>query len=207
MTAFLLVITAIVAYVLGGMNGAIIASRCIFHDDVRNHGSGNAGLTNFYRTYGVKGIVLVLAVDVLKTVVSALLGGILLRSKGAFEVGLLFGGFCAIFGHAAPIMHGFKGGKGVLCAGTMILLVDPVAGICCWAVVRLVAICTRYISLASCLACLAGPIFMVVFSHGGLEVLLTLFCALVVVVRHAENIVRIIGGTENRFSFSRNGQK
>ena len=71
----------------------------------------------------------------------------------------------------------------------------------------LVAICTRYISLASCLACLAGPIFMVVFGHGGLEVLLTLFCTLVVVVRHAENIVRIIGGTENRFSFSRNGQK
>ena len=203
MTAFLLVITAVVAYFLGGVNGAIIASRYIFHDDVRNHGSGNAGLTNFHRTYGLKGIVLVLAVDVIKTIVSALLGGILLRSQGAFEVGLLFGGFCAILGHAAPAMYNFKGGKGVLCAGTMILFVDPVAGICCWAVFLLVVICTRYISLASCLSCLVGPIFMVIFGHSGLEVLLTLLCALVVVIRHAENIVRIIGGTENRFTLKK----
>jgi len=203
MTAVLLVIIAIVAYFLGGLNGAIIASRFVFHDDVRKHGSGNAGLTNFHRTYGVKGIVLVLAIDVLKTIISVLVGGWLLKSAGAVTVGQLFGGFCAILGHAAPAMYDFKGGKGVLCAGTMILVVDPVAGICCWGVFILVAICTRYISMSSCIACLMGPVFLVIFGHGGLEVLLTLLCALIVVIRHGENIVRLIGGTENRFTFNR----
>ncbi len=206
MTALLLVITAVLAYFLGGLNGSIIASRVFFHDDVRNHGSGNAGLTNFNRTYGVKGIVLVLAIDVLKTVISALLGGWLLRSADAVTVGRVFGGFCAILGHAAPVLYGFRGGKGVLCAGTMILIVDPVAGLCCWAIFILVAICTRYISLSSCIACLMGPVFLAIFGHGGLEVLLTLFCALTVVIRHGENIVRLIGGTENRFAFNK-GQK
>ena len=70
MTPVLLIIIALVAYSLGGVNGAIVSSRYIFHDDIRNHGSGNAGLTNFNRTYGVKGIVLVLAIDVIKTVLA-----------------------------------------------------------------------------------------------------------------------------------------
>ncbi len=201
--AFLLVIIAIVGYILGGLNGAIITSRFVFHDDVRNHGSGNAGLTNFNRTYGVKGILLVLAIDVVKTLISVLIGGWLLSSADAKTVGQVFGGFCAILGHAAPIMYGFKGGKGVLCAGTMILVVDPVAGICCWGVFILVAICTRYISLSSCIACLMGAVFLVIFGHGGLEVLLTLLCGLLVVIKHAENILRIINGSESRFTFNK----
>ena len=203
MTVLLLIVTALIAYTLGGLNGAIIASNVFFHDDVRRHGSGNAGLTNFNRTYGVKGIVLVLAVDVLKTLISALIGGWLLSTVDAKTVGQLFGGFCAILGHAAPVWYGFKGGKGVLCAGTMILLVNPVAGLCCWAVFILVAICTRYISLSSCIACLMGPVFLRIFGGSGLEVLLVLFCALVVFFKHAENILRIINGSESRFTFNK----
>ena len=203
MTPILLIIIALVAYSLGGVNGAIISSRYIFHDDVRNHGSGNAGLTNFNRTYGVKGIVLVLAIDIIKTVLAVLFGGLLMKSAGAPEVGRVFGGFCAILGHVAPIYYGFKGGKGVLCAGTMILIVDPVAGICCWAVFILVAICTRYISLSSCIACLMGPVFAAIFGVSGLEVLLVLFCALLVVFKHAENILRIFNGSESRFTFNK----
>ena len=203
MTVLLLIVTALIAYTLGGLNGAIIASNVFFHDDVRRHGSGNAGLTNFNRTYGVKGIVLVLAVDVLKTLISALIGGWLLSIVDARAVGQVFGGFCAILGHAAPLWYGFKGGKGVLCAGTMILLVNPVAGLCCWAVFILVAICTRYISLSSCIACLMGPVFLRIFGGSGLEVLLVLFCALVVFFKHAENILRIINGSESRFTFNK----
>ena len=203
MTVLLLIVTALIAYTLGGLNGAIIASNVFFHDDVRKHGSGNAGLTNFNRTYGVKGIVLVLAIDVLKTLVSALIGGWLLSIVDARAVGQVFGGFCAILGHAAPLWYGFKGGKGVLCAGTMILLVNPVAGLCCWAVFILVAICTRYISLSSCFACLMGPVFLRIFGGSGLEVLLVLFCALVVFFKHAENILRIINGSESRFTFNK----
>ena len=203
MRTLLLIIIAIVAYFCGGLNGAIISSRFIFHDDVRKHGSGNAGLTNFHRTYGTKGAAMVIAIDVLKSVIAVLVGGWLLGTVGEKSVGQIFAGFCLIFGHIAPVLYGFRGGKGVLCAGTMILIVDPVAGLCCWAVFILVVIATRYVSLASMMACLLGPVFLAIFKHSGLEVLLTLLAALLVVIKHAENILRLIGGTESRLSFGK----
>ncbi|MBQ9734211.1 MAG: glycerol-3-phosphate 1-O-acyltransferase PlsY [Clostridia bacterium] len=203
MRTLLLIIIAIVAYFCGGLNGAIISSRFIFHDDVRKHGSGNAGLTNFHRTYGTKGAAMVIAIDVLKSVIAVLVGGWLLGTVGEKSVGQIFAGFCLILGHIAPVLYGFRGGKGVLCAGTMILIVDPVAGLCCWAVFILVVIATRYVSLASMMACLLGPVFLAIFKHSGLEVLLTLLAALLVVIKHAENILRLIGGTESRLSFGK----
>ena len=198
MRTLILIIIAVIAYFCGGLNGAIISSRYIFHDDVRKHGSGNAGLTNFHRTYGTKGVLMVIAIDVIKSVIAVLIGGWLMAGVGEKGVGQIFAGFCLIMGHIAPVFHGFRGGKGVLCAGTMILIVDPVAGICCWAAFILVVICTRYVSLASMVACLLGPVFLAVFKHSGLEVLLTLLAALLVVVKHSENILRLIAGTESR---------
>ena len=203
MRTLLLIIIAIVAYFCGGLNGAIISSRFIFHDDVRKHGSGNAGLTNFHRTYGTKGAAMVIAIDVLKSVIAVLVGGWLLGTVGEKSVGQIFAGFCLILGHIAPVLYGFRGGKGVLCAGTMILIVDPVAGLCCWAVFILVVIATRYVSRASMMACLLGPVCLAIFKHSGLEVLLTLLAALLVVIKHAENILRLIGGTESRLSFGK----
>ena len=207
MTALLLIIAAVCAYILGGLNGAIITSRFFFRQDIREHGSGNAGLTNFHRIYGTAGIALVLAIDVLKSVIAVLIGGALLSAVGEKDVGQIFAGFCLMMGHIFPVFYQLRGGKGVLCAGTLILIVDPVVGLCCWAVFILVVICTRYVSLASMLACLSAPIFMVVFKYSGLEVLLILLCALLVVFKHGENVLRLIGGTENRLSFGKTAKK
>lgn len=206
MKVLLLIVIAIIGYILGGFNGAILTSQYIFHDDIRKHGSGNAGLTNFFRTYGFKGFLWVLGIDVIKTVIAVLLGGWLMNIVGEKSVGQLFAGFCVIMGHVAPVLHLFKGGKGVLCAGVMILMVDPVAGLCCWAVFAVIVLFTRYVSLASCVACLTGAMFMTIFKNGGLEVMLTFLCAVVVVVKHIENIKRIISGEESKISFSRAGQ-
>lgn len=207
MRVLFLIITAICAYFLGGLNGAIITSRFVFHQDIREHGSGNAGLTNFHRTYGVAGIAMVLAIDVLKSVVAVLIGGALMNVVGEKTVGQLFAGFCLMLGHIFPAFYQFKGGKGVLCAGTLILMVDPVVGLCCWAAFIVVVIFTHYVSLASMIACLLGPVFLAVFKYSGLEVVLTLLCALMVVVKHAENILRLIGGTENKLSFGKSAKK
>ncbi len=201
MTVLFLIITALVAYVIGGVNGAIITSRYVFRKDIRDYGSGNAGLTNFFRTFGLSGILVVIGIDVVKSLVSVLLGGALLGIEGERTVGMLFGGFCVMLGHVAPAMYAFRGGKGVLCAGTMILLVDWRAGLCCWLIFIIVVAFTRYVSLASCMACLMGPVFMAIFGHSGMEVLLTLLCALMAVVKHGENILRLIGGTESRINF------
>jgi len=207
MRVLFLIITAICAYFLGGLNGAIITSRFFFHQDIREHGSGNAGLTNFHRTYGVAGIAMVLAIDVIKSVVAVLIGGALMNIVGEKAVGQIFAGFCLMMGHIFPAFYQFRGGKGVLCAGTLILMVDPVAGLCCWAAFIIVVVCTHYVSLASMIACLLGPVFLAVFKFSGLEVVLTLLCALLVVVKHAENILRLIGGTENKLSFGSKSPK
>ncbi len=203
MKVLLLIVIAIIGYILGGFNGAILTSQYVFHDDIRKHGSGNAGLTNFFRTYGLKGFALVVGIDAVKTIIAVLLGGWLMNIIGEKTVGQLFAGFCVIMGHVAPVLHLFKGGKGVMCAGVMILIADPIAGLCCWAIFAVIVLFTRYVSLASCVACLMGAVFMAIFKNGGLEVMLTFLCALVVVVRHYENILRIIRGEERKIEFSR----
>lgn len=207
MRTLLLILTAVIAYCLGGLNGAIITSRFVFNKDVRAFGSHNAGLTNFLRTFGSHSVFMVIAIDVLKSVIAVLLGGALLNIVGEKTVGQLFAGFCLMMGHILPVLYQFKGGKGVLCAGTLILLVDWKVGLICWAVFIVVAVFTKYVSLASMLACLSAPIVMAIFGFEPLEILLILLCALLVVVRHAENIVRLIGGTENRLSFGPSAKK
>lgn len=207
MTTLLLILVAIIAYLCGGLNGAIITSRFMYHKDVRAYGSHNAGLTNFHRTFGVKGVAAVLAVDVLKSVVAVLLGGALMSIVDEKLIGQIFAGFCLILGHIMPVTYQFKGGKGVLCAGTMILLVDWRVGLICWAAFIIVVIFTHYVSLASMIACLLAPIVMPMFGYTALQIVLVLLCALLVVIKHAENILRLIGGTENKLQFGGPGQK
>lgn len=115
-------ITAVISYLLGCCNTSIVISKYFLRDDVRNHGSGNAGLTNFYRVFGQKKILFVILADVMKTVVSVLLGAAVLDTFcGQPVIGKLLGGLFCIVGHMYPVMFGLKGGKGVLAGGTLAL--------------------------------------------------------------------------------------
>ncbi len=120
----LLAAIAVFSYLLGGLNGAIIASKYVFHRDVRDYGSGNAGLTNFFRTFGAPGLAIVIGTDVLKTVIAVVAGGLIMGTQGAAATGQVFAGFCVMLGHIYPVFYGFRGGKGVLCAETMLLIVS-----------------------------------------------------------------------------------
>lgn len=203
MKVLLLVITAAAAYFLGGVNGAIIASRLLHHKDIRSYGSGNAGLTNYYRTFGWQGAVLVVALDVFKAVFATLIGGWLLGMEGAGVVGKLFAGFCAILGHMFPAYYRFRGGKGVLSGVSMAFVVDWRVGLGCFVVFLIVVLFTRYVSLGSMLGSLSCPVLLWIFGYDTLEGVLGLLCALLIVIKHAENIVRLIGGTERRLEFGR----
>lgn len=115
---FCVVLVLLVSYLLGCFNGSVVISHFIIKDDVRSHGSGNAGLTNFYRTYGAKYALGVIALDMGKTVVAGLIGGYLfwfLRQD--WTLGLLLAGIGCELGHMFPAFYGFKGGKGILCGG------------------------------------------------------------------------------------------
>ncbi|MEG0876198.1 MAG: glycerol-3-phosphate 1-O-acyltransferase PlsY [Oscillospiraceae bacterium] len=193
-----LAITAIVSYLLGGLNGAIISSVNFFKKDVRDFGSGNAGLTNFTRTFGSHGVLIVVLTDVLKTIIAVLFGGWLLGLLGYPMLGKLFAGFCAMLGHVYPVYYNFKGGKATLCAGAMVWAIDWRVGIICWAIFLTVVIFTKYVSLGSIVSVLALPIGIWAFGHSGLEALLALFCAMLLIFAHRENIKRLLAGTESK---------
>ena len=195
-----LAITAMLSYCLGGINGAIITSVNYFKRDVRDFGSGNAGLTNFSRTFGEEHAALVLVVDIAKTILAVLFGGWLLGHLGLADVGRLFAGFCTIIGHIYPPYYGFQGGKGVLCAGVMALMVDWRVGIICFVIFLAIVLFTRYVSLGSLIGMLCFPLMLLIFGYSGLECLLALFCALLVVFAHRENIKRLMRGEESRIS-------
>ena len=141
LTPVLLVLIAAAAYVLGSVNGSIIVSRYLFHSDVRTMGSGNAGLTNFYRNYGPKGIAGVLGIDIAKGVLAALIGGLVFPLATGdqalkpeyVDIGRLFAVFCLILGHVFPVFYGFRGGKGILSGGTLVLLLNWRVAAVAWA--------------------------------------------------------------------------
>ena len=133
MTAFLIVLAvAAEAYLLGSMDTGILVSKYLYHDDVRTHGSGAAGMTNMLRTFGKKAAALTAVGDVLKGVVAVCLGRWLfghLPADAAVSpyLGVYLAAILAVVGHSKPIYFGFKGGKGVLVAAGAILAVQ----LCC----------------------------------------------------------------------------
>ncbi|MBQ2617987.1 MAG: glycerol-3-phosphate 1-O-acyltransferase PlsY [Oscillospiraceae bacterium] len=206
MKILLLVLSAAIAYGLGGINGAIVASWMTQHKDVRNYGSGNAGLTNYYRTFGAVGVALVIGIDIVKGVVAVLLGGALLGIVGQPTVGKLFAGFCLVLGHMYPAFHRFKGGKGVLCAAVVAFVLDWRIGLSLIGLFALVVLLTRYVSLGSILAALTFPVLVWAFGYTALDGLLVLLTALLIVVKHGENIQRLLRGTESKLKWKKSAQ-
>ncbi len=222
MIGTVLFLSAVISYFLGCVNGAVIVSKYILKDDIRTHGSGNAGLTNFHRTFGGKWTAVVLLLDVVKTVLAvwlslALPGVILSLYAGGFywpwlvwtspipgiwAVYLKYwaGMFCVI-GHMYPCMFGFKGGKGILSGGTLLLLVGDWRIILVgWGGFLLLAVLTRWVSLGSTWAGLSFP-FSTWFVYQDWR--LTLMAAVVgglIVWKHRGNIQRILKGEERKFS-------
>lgn len=211
LTPVLLVLIAAAAYVLGSVNGSIIVSRYLFHSDVRSMGSGNAGLTNFYRNYGPKGIAGVLGIDIAKGVLAALIGGLVFPLATGDEaikpeyvdIGRLFAVFCLILGHVFPVFYGFRGGKGILCGVSAVFIVDYNAGVIALVVFVLAFLLTRYVSLGSVLGTISVPVTLLAKGFSGLCLILACLSVLLVIMKHGENIVRIIRHKEPRFVFRR----
>ena len=131
--AFLLFATAAAAYFLGCFNGAVIISKYILRDDVRSHGSGNAGLTNFYRTFGGPLTLAVILCDVLKAVIAVWLGTWLLgQATGWLVMSKYWAGVFCLLGHMFPCMFHFKGGKGILSGGTIAIMIDWRVALVVW---------------------------------------------------------------------------
>lgn len=194
---------AVFAYFCGCFNGSVIVSKYILRDDVRNHGSGNAGLTNFYRTFGGPLTAIVILTDVLKAVVAIelsvwLLGGTLSPAYAKYWAAL----FC-LLGHMFPAMFAFKGGKGVLSGSVIILLMDWRIGLIIWGLFILCFVTTRYVSLGSITGGAIFPFLTAWIYRDPVLIVLGVLCGGLIVWQHRSNIHRIATGTERKFHFHR----
>ena len=200
---FVTCVIVLVSYLLGCINGSVMTSHFIIKDDVRKHGSGNAGLTNFYRTYGAKYALMVIGLDMGKTVVACLIGGFMFSHLfGDWTLGVLLGGLGCELGHVFPVFFGFKGGKGILSGSMLAILLGWKVALVAWGVFMLLWGLTRYVSLGSLAAAVSLPITVYFFlGHNWVYTGLALFMAALVVYCHRENIVRLLHGTENKFKW------
>lgn len=196
-----MLLTAVVSYFLGCFNGAVIVSKYILRDDVRNHGSGNAGLTNFYRTFGGPLTAVVILCDVLKAVAAlsisaALLGHLL----GWTVLGKYWAGVFCLLGHMFPCMFKFKGGKGILSGGTIAIMIDWRIAMVVWGGFLILTVLTRYVSLGSLWAGASFPFISWYCYSEPVIVILAFACGGLVVWQHRANIKRLLQGNENKFS-------
>lgn len=217
-----MVFIAVVAYLLGSINTSIIVGK-MYGIDIRQKGSGNAGLTNTLRILGKRAALVVLVGDILKGVVSILLAKILapvLTTEYAVgeniinvpiiytELAMQIAGLAVVIGHIFPIFYKFKGGKGVLTSIVVILMTQWQVGVACLVIFLVTVLATRYVSLGSILAAFSCPFFLValekyisidVMSNAFSWVIFDTILAIIVIWGHRGNLTRLIGNTERKF--------
>ena len=202
------ILAFVIAYLLGNLNGAVVISRLIAHEDVRTKGSGNAGLTNFTRNYGSASSVFVVLIDVGKAALACLIGGLLLKQYGLYHEGVAVGGLGVILGHDFPALLGFKGGKGILSGVTVALMLDWRLGLLVFGIFLAAYFLTHYVSLGSILS--AGSFgFFYAWAHPDrtFPIIVSLFLSGLIVWMHRGNIVRLVKGEERKTNLLSKGKK
>lgn len=213
-----ILITVAISYLLGSCNSAIISVRLLKHEDIREHGSKNAGLTNTLRCFGKGPALMTLIGDLGKGILAAFLSILICKALlGAdFEehyfldemaIGYISGIF-SILGHIFPVYYGFKGGKGVLVSCSILLVIDPITFCIVIPLFIIIVAISKYVSLGSILSAAAYP-FITFFVHffvysvgterAVLHTALVVCTSAMLIYMHRTNIERLKNGTENKF--------
>lgn len=187
-----------VAYLLGSISTSIIVSKIMLGDDIRNHGSGNAGATNTLRTVGKLGALLVVLGDILKTIIAILAAKLFLKSDPS---AVYIAGLGAVIGHNFPLYFGFRGGKGIIVSTVAILFADPIIGLITVVIAILIIAVSRYVSLGSISGAVIFVILSLIFKSSTPDfVVFACILALLAIYMHKTNIQRLISGTESKLS-------
>lgn len=202
------VAAVIAAYLLGSLSFAVIVSRMMGLKDPRSYGSHNPGATNVLRSGSKKAAVATLLLDALKGWLPVVLVKWFGKDFGLEDGTLAAVAFAAFLGHLFPVFFGFKGGKGVATAAGALLGIDWLLGLATLATWLIVAWFTRYSSAASMASAAFAPIFYLmgdrVVWYAERSVLLAIFMiGLLLVVRHRDNINKLVAGTESRLNFGK----
>ncbi|MDF9800623.1 glycerol-3-phosphate acyltransferase PlsY [Catalinimonas alkaloidigena] len=200
-----IILSLIVAYLLGSIPTAVWYGLRFHGVDVRKHGSGNAGATNTFRVLGKRAGSIVMLVDILKGLTATMLAFFLIKThaidSGQLVEYKLLLGVIAVIGHVFPLYTNFKGGKGVATLLGMVVSLQPWVALSCIVVFLLTLTFSKYVSLSSLLATLAFPLLLMVPPFKTDEPILIFFGFLMFVVlaiTHKKNIVRLLNGDENR---------
>ena len=217
--------TAVIAYLIGSLNPAILITRAFTHKDIRTMGSGNEGFTNVLRSVGKWPAILTITCDYLKGIIAVLIGFWIFSAMTVtndvapleyVKYGRYLAGCFCIIGHAFPIYFGFKGGKGVVTANALMLVVDFRVFCLVLGTFLLIFLFTRTISLGSlvgaamypvytCLICyfcdylpLIGTADELRFRYVLISTGFAMMVGLMVIIMHNENIKRLINGEEKK---------
>ena len=205
-----ILITVLVGYLLGNLNGAVCMSQLVAHEDVRSHGSGNAGLTNFIRNYGAGKSIAVIAIDGGKAALACLAGGLILGADpyGMKLEGMAIGGLAVMLGHDFPALLGFKGGKGIMSGCLVAFTVDWRIGVLILSVFAIMYLITGYVSLGSVMASVAFCVGFGIFHHDNLTVMICgIVMGVLAVFMHRSNISRLLKGQEKKTNLFGKGKK
>lgn len=196
----LMLVYIFIPYLLGSVNTAIIVSGAMYHDDIRNHGSGNAGFTNMMRNYGKKAAIITFVGDILKTVLAVLIGWCVFGYLTAYIAGL-----ACLIGHVFPVFYNFRGGKGVVCLATILLMLDWRLFLILLAIFIILVLGTKYISAGSVICAMLFPLILNRMNDTPFKMIeiIALAIAVIIVVKHRDNIKRIFNGTESKFAFKK----
>lgn len=200
-------LSAIMSYLLGSVNFALVISKLVYKKDIRDYGSGNAGMTNMLRTFGKLPGICTLIGDLSKGIIAILLSRLLFWLIGGitgFALGGYISGFCALLGHVYPIYYGFKGGKGIAVTAGILLMIDPLIFGISFLFFCIVLACSRIISLSSILSSVAYPIATLavrIIQKENISTILlhSIFALMIgglVIFLHRANIKRLLAGEE-----------
>lgn len=187
---------AVLAYLLGSIPSGLIIGKLFYHTDIRQYGSHNIGATNAYRVLGKTGAAFVFLCDVLKGG-----AGVYLFMPNA--EGMLLGGILAMIGHNWPIFLGFKGGRGVATGLGVLIFLTPMVSLIVFGVWVLIFALTKYVSLGSVIAAALVPICMYLLDEPRPYLYFGLIAAFFVIIRHKDNIKRLLSGSELKIERSK----
>ena len=207
MTVWALLLSVLEGYLFGSINSSIVVSK-LKRNDIRQHGSGNAGATNTLRVMGKAAAAAVVVGDALKAVITYFVAGGIANAFGLDAASTMYCKYLAalftVLGHNFPIFFGFRGGKGILTSTTVIFLFDWRIGLMVLLLGIALIVLTRYVSVGSMVGCVLYPMFVYAFGTGETlpykkwHLLLALILGVLGIWRHRNNIQKLLKGKESR---------
>lgn len=198
----MIILVSIIAYLIGSVSMSIIITKYILKDDVRDHGSHNAGATNVARVFGIIPGIITLICDFLKCFIAMSIGRALLS-----EAGFAAAGIACLTGHCFPVYFGFRGGKAVSTGICVAFLADWRIGIIALLTFLIVFMITHIVSVSSVSAAAVSAVSLLFFDFGAERYVLLVFTCILIIVMHRDNIKRLVNGEEKKFVPGKRGGK